>query len=268
MHRKRNAKPESNAEMSSTHSRLMALPAELRNTIYEYALIEERPIIMRLRRDRRDDEPALVITSKQVRRETRALYYRRNEFQLKLHLIDFGLAAKWLAFICKQLGPRAFGKLQFAVQSEPEWRLWTDMPSIFPLLLLEFQGTIDLDVDLITGRPRARVTANALYAASPGHKPDPSSLYVMCARTRLPIKILNMLSGEAICVQRALENLTEMARKARQFSWSEQKLQQEFWKVHNDNIVDFTWSEYALKKRLATAEQQRLSRLHENYQAE
>ncbi|KAK4539225.1 hypothetical protein LTR36_000880 [Oleoguttula mirabilis] len=241
----------------------MALPPELRLIIYEFTLIDDHPITMRLRRKIQDNEPSLLLTSKAVRHEARALYYKLNSFRLKLHLVDFRLAAKWLAAVCKQLGPRAFGQLRFVVQREPTWTPWTDMPNIFPLLQLHYSGTIRLQLDLVKGLPRKRVPLRTLFAAYRDNKSDPDSLYVMCPRSEHSISIPHTLARDRLCVQRALENLTSIVHRAKAPGWSDRRLREELWTVHLHNIMDLTREGRVRKDRLAKAEHQRRLGMYE-----
>lgn len=66
----------------AAQSRLLALPAELRNRIYEYALIQ-------------DGQPALLLTSCQIRQESLQIWYNRNDFEVPVRDCDASLLAKW-----------------------------------------------------------------------------------------------------------------------------------------------------------------------------
>lgn len=66
----------SSSILPPSHSQLLSLPAELRNRIYEYALIEENEIAITADLH----VPALLQTSRQIRREARSLYFEKNTF--------------------------------------------------------------------------------------------------------------------------------------------------------------------------------------------
>ena len=74
----------------------LSLPAELRNGIYELALIEvpmipERSILAYTTRpsyERPQKEPALTMTCRQIRRETLKIFYERNIFEFRCYTVE------------------------------------------------------------------------------------------------------------------------------------------------------------------------------------
>lgn len=63
-----------------TTSKFLDLPAELRNWIYELALVKrDGPIDIPPRRN----EPALLMVNRQIRKETRAIFWSGNIFQCR-----------------------------------------------------------------------------------------------------------------------------------------------------------------------------------------
>lgn len=64
------------------HCPLLALPAELRNRIYEFAIVESTPIDMVMRkRTGSDAQPGLTRTCRQIRQETLQMFFQDNVFR-------------------------------------------------------------------------------------------------------------------------------------------------------------------------------------------
>ena len=72
---------------------LIALPAELRNTIYSLVLVEQAPIAIK-----RNIEPGLLATNHQIRAEAMAVFYSMNTFQSRSDylLLSVANAASWI----------------------------------------------------------------------------------------------------------------------------------------------------------------------------
>lgn len=60
---------------------LMALPAELRNTIYRLALCQQETVAIQPEQHR---EPSLLQVSKQIRAETVPIFYLENSFSVQV----------------------------------------------------------------------------------------------------------------------------------------------------------------------------------------
>jgi hypothetical protein len=97
------------------NNRLTRLPAELRNTIYFYAVEPTNCIIRSHTANTKSvhkkkcyltlwREPALLQTSKQIRMETMPIYWLNQQFAIRLRSNHFGMLYKWLNFLSKQLG--------------------------------------------------------------------------------------------------------------------------------------------------------------------
>ena len=79
-------------------SRLLALPAELRNTIYELVLISPTDIVIPAPSSPKSPgvtttnlfppEPALLLTSHQIRHEALKIYYLSNRFRFLVPSFD------------------------------------------------------------------------------------------------------------------------------------------------------------------------------------
>ncbi|KXT18894.1 hypothetical protein AC579_3522 [Pseudocercospora musae] len=82
-------------------SRLSALPAEIRNAIYEYVVTTEQAVTFRLDAFQQEYyapavQPALTRVSRKVRAESLPLYYECNEFVLHTESPKAEDAWKWL----------------------------------------------------------------------------------------------------------------------------------------------------------------------------
>ncbi|KAK3617716.1 hypothetical protein LTR56_025093 [Elasticomyces elasticus] len=72
-----------------TSSRLLDLPPELRNAIYEYVLVLEQPII--ITKTSKWTQLGLLRVCKQIRHEAASLYYNANKFRIDCSDLDFTL---------------------------------------------------------------------------------------------------------------------------------------------------------------------------------
>ena len=77
----------------SRHSRLLSLPAEIRNRIYNYALVEGRIEIQS--HSEPPPQPALLQVNRQIRSEARQMYYRENNFVWFINDYDCGTFIRW-----------------------------------------------------------------------------------------------------------------------------------------------------------------------------
>lgn len=82
-------------------SKLLALPAELRNPIYEMALIEDSPIRIEVEPDARLEIPGLLLACKSLREETLGIWYQSNQFVIEIDECDATTLNKWTAHCVK-----------------------------------------------------------------------------------------------------------------------------------------------------------------------
>ena len=75
--------------MAKTGKHLFALPAELRNQIYQLVLVVNTPIVIDT--DPTATLPHLLAVSSQIRQEARGIYYIENKFHLRVR--DFNARA-------------------------------------------------------------------------------------------------------------------------------------------------------------------------------
>lgn len=71
--------------------RLLELPAELRNKIYEYALYAKEKIAVTTSLT----EPSLLETCHMIRKEARSMWYTSNNFTINIVDLDFTLERSW-----------------------------------------------------------------------------------------------------------------------------------------------------------------------------
>lgn len=79
--------PKEIADGGAAESRLLRLPAELRNEIYRYTVIDDSAIIIDVHGFR---EPHLFMACKEVRKEAAPIFYAENKFQIDIE--DYGIA--------------------------------------------------------------------------------------------------------------------------------------------------------------------------------
>ncbi|KAK5739272.1 hypothetical protein LTR17_005378 [Elasticomyces elasticus] len=103
---------------------LMTLPPELRNMIFEEALVEIRHIRMfrqpnykKSHNSRRKQwrEPELLQVSKAVRQEASAIYYGHNDFDIEINLPNMPELCRRLQIVVARCGCRPFGSLRIMV---------------------------------------------------------------------------------------------------------------------------------------------------------
>ncbi|KAK4541937.1 hypothetical protein LTR36_007301 [Oleoguttula mirabilis] len=83
---------------TASSSKLMSLPPELRIAIFEFCLCEVGPIeVTALLK-----EPALLQTDRQVRAETRPIWYQGNEFYSDVHDCDATLDSRFRVHVADQ----------------------------------------------------------------------------------------------------------------------------------------------------------------------
>ncbi|CAK3936123.1 Hypothetical predicted protein [Lecanosticta acicola] len=111
-------------ERSEPTCRLLNLPAELRNEIYELVLVSSGRIELTTTRPKSLREPAFLAISRQIRTEATAIYYGSNTFCRKVYYNDgrrWSLLEKWL----RKIGPERCSMLREMVISSG-WTLNID----------------------------------------------------------------------------------------------------------------------------------------------
>jgi hypothetical protein len=77
----------------SSESRLLSLPAEIRNMIYRHSLVET---VIKIPRDTSPpNEPGLLQVNRQIRQETCRLYYTQNKFLWSIWAYNADIHIKW-----------------------------------------------------------------------------------------------------------------------------------------------------------------------------
>ncbi|KAK4503840.1 hypothetical protein PRZ48_004755 [Zasmidium cellare] len=98
------------------------LPAELRNDIYELALVNDTRIVV----TRYLKEPNLLLTTHQIRAEARKIWYLRNTFILSIRDCDASVANAFQRHIqqfeVRKGGVKETGvKVRFAISGRKRW---------------------------------------------------------------------------------------------------------------------------------------------------
>ena len=109
---------------------LMDLPAELRNTIYEYALAGDEVVHIHSKRCRHLGrrrpkpwrEPGLLRASKVIRSETLLLYYDTRGFEIHITASDCMQFSRWQDWLGEQCGSRPVKAAQVHVWGGSQWR--------------------------------------------------------------------------------------------------------------------------------------------------
>lgn len=111
-------------------SPLLALPAEIRNSIYEYALVLPDTMLWWDNNvlDDTFEPPGLLLTCKQIREETIQIYYTQNQFWLLLNDFVPDRAIAWLTTATKYVD-----RLDLDVQWD--WGMWGSGSGTWPNLL-------------------------------------------------------------------------------------------------------------------------------------
>lgn len=81
-------------------SRLLALPAELRNKIYHFSLVDEDEIFITSELK----PPSLLSTCRQVRNEALQIYYFANSFAHEIKNCDARLYGKFVKHVLRPIG--------------------------------------------------------------------------------------------------------------------------------------------------------------------
>ncbi|EME86451.1 uncharacterized protein MYCFIDRAFT_172201 [Pseudocercospora fijiensis CIRAD86] len=90
-----------------TTSCLLKLAPELRNRIYEHALIADSEVV-KMRSHTKP--PGLLATCRQIRSEAQAMYYNQNHFRFKVFDCDQTLEIRWPFFFMRYAKPTPFNR--------------------------------------------------------------------------------------------------------------------------------------------------------------
>lgn len=195
-------------------STFLSLPAELRNTIYELTLTPMKTTTTiraaqnRVSRGQKTrnrtraswSEPALLRTTREIRREALPVYYGGTAFRLAVFLEDMGAASAWLASVVRASGAKTpFLSLTFVVHREA----WAKLEFFRPFLTL----ARDVGMDLA----RAKEVKGKLVDAG---RPGP------------PTFEMSRCTGPYI--QRAFADMMELGKLAHEEGWSDEVLNLEF----------------------------------------
>lgn len=96
--------------------RFLALPAEIRNSIYELALKSSTPILV----ERKLKSPPLLSTCTQIRSKAASIWYRDNKFYARVPNCDAAAVNKWSQHCCT-VGQRDYFDVAIKLFGGIEW---------------------------------------------------------------------------------------------------------------------------------------------------
>ena len=97
---------------------LLNLPGELRNRIYEFAVVQESELTITAKGP---GQPALLSTCRKIRREAGTLYYGKNVFSLKIERYNGAAFAPFARQAHKFDVYRQMQTIKFRFDLEPDW---------------------------------------------------------------------------------------------------------------------------------------------------
>lgn len=240
-------------------NKLMTLPPEVRLLIYEFVLVQTKPIRKRFGTPSASPDAQLLRVSKQMRGEALPIYYKQNVFLLSLPLSEMGSAALWLSNrISNRCQP--FRHLRFEMLHSA----WKDMPKILPLLKLIQSGTIELDWDaycprLLKGsdqRGEADVLSDDTDPEA-NEDAEESEVWDTCADSESFLQIHEPNKTWGYYVQRALESMMLLAKDVRSSGlgeWSEAELRDVCEGLCYYHMSDARCSRSRMRQRYESAE--------------
>ncbi|KAK4620020.1 hypothetical protein CLAFUW4_11487 [Fulvia fulva] len=133
---------------------LMALPAELRNEIYQYVLDGEAQkcrtrfkvrFTSKCHARRGRQEPALLNTSSAIRAEALPMFYALNKFELTFAITQLHDATEWVSILRQQCGngPQGRGPLG-GISLNITTCSWVHVASLLPLAEFAFEYALVL----------------------------------------------------------------------------------------------------------------------------
>ena len=97
---------------SSSTPRLLALPAELRESIYELVLTSSEPVSVSIHQNMQ--YAGLLLGNKEIREDTLGSYYKCNSFSLAVEGENISAARKFISTAAPHLRKIAFVRLSLA----------------------------------------------------------------------------------------------------------------------------------------------------------
>lgn len=117
----------------------MALPAELRNEIYELALVSDNQVLISSEYEQ-EMLPGLFTTSKQIRLEASTIYYNNNTFKAHVEVKRIESFALWLRSRTAELGLRPFEDLRIVIPLS----CWEEIFLFFPIIKVVHETGIEV----------------------------------------------------------------------------------------------------------------------------
>ena len=158
-------------------------------------------------------EPGILQVSHSVRRETSALYYKSNAFQVSLHFVETEHAVNWVQSIIRRCGNDPFKHFSFYIT-----RLrWTELKYARPFAMLYMEHDLVL-------RPMSEMPGWApgihTYDHHGGHF---NSLF-------------HTKEFYVDKLWRTLEEVVELGKRARQEGWSQDWFDLEFLRYYDEKM--------------------------------
>lgn len=192
---------------------IMKLPGELRNRIYDLALLASDAVKVHCGKTRQTRsgpalvkrwlEPGILLASKQIRYEALPTYYLCNNFELALTTSEFDQACDWIKHAARNCGSRPFKTFRFFMTKV----IWEDIEGFLSLARL-FHGTM-------------------IELACPEYDESKLRPWNCYQRLQSQESIFRMPAENAF-TQDALEEVVALGRQARAEDWHEQMLDVEF----------------------------------------
>ena len=213
------------APKAATPDLIMSLPPELRNHVYELALVERTFIfaVPRTKTSASRNPRGLLRTSKAIRSETLPIYYGRNGFLPDVEAFDearFSVIASWLEGVVKVCGRQPFNRLL--------WCLPQSIPLIFAV------GAASISYRLFSLRRLVEVVhtsgidlVDEIYKNRHGYLPrnrnisKAGRLYVEGVEE---VEDIKLWAGQSAAVMQALQ----LGKRAHDEDWSAARLEKEF----------------------------------------
>ena len=190
-------------------SKLMSLPAELRNKIYTYALVKNSKIgIPKYYQstEKKWREPKLLAVCKQIREEARPLYYANNSFEITTYIWQIHMVAAWISSRIGVCASPSFHELRIDLLGGP----WTELDRLSSFLQLIRRLGLSLSAK------------QSILLISNGPFPDNTSGRKLLENS---VKVMRRFAN---CYDEALCQALTMAENANKEGWSEECLDFEF----------------------------------------
>lgn len=178
----------------------MSLPAELRNEIYNFALVKNFTIFAN-----GSQEPGLLAVSREIRNEATAVFYKNNSFSAHVYNLNFAPVSAWLKGLVPKIGPKPFVQFSMVLL---ESHGYTFFPRVSSLVKVFHETGLEL--------------------ASKTYSPNPTPVHGrFCSGILSDTSVFRLAKITAWKIQHDLEQAIALGRKGHQGGWSTQRMDQE-----------------------------------------